>query len=34
MKTRVEKSGELPEITDNIRRMVQATFPEVTFTDI
>ena len=34
MKTLIEKSGKLPEIKDNIRRMVRETFPEVTFTDI
>ncbi len=34
MKTCIERSGKLPEIKDNIRRMVHRTFPEVTFTDI
>ena len=34
MKTLIEKSGKLPAIEDNIRRMVRETFPEITFTDI
>ena len=34
MNTLIEKSGQLPVIEDNIRRMVRETFPEITFTDI